>query len=227
MRTFLLAATCLLAIGCGGGEKAAPTPEKQEPAVSLKTRVPGPAKLEPPDFEKRSSLRMVKNGEELRIGDSIDSALRVFREEKNAYKIAEMPPGWKDPAYTCQGWDNGTLGFGAILYDDKMCMGLYHEYKADQERLDEIVDTYERMNMETPVRVTGSRVRYWFWENEGHRMMICAVQSPKDGMNIAISLGDIKIMDIMGMSPEHAEKDRAAAEKLFQEALQKQTSQDS
>lgn len=222
MKLLLWPAILLVAIGCGGNEKAATTPEKPEPVVTLKTRVPGPAKLDPPDFEKRSSLRMVKNGEELRVGDSIDTALRIFREEKNAYKIAEMPPGWKDPAYSCQGWDNGTMGFGAILYDDKMCMGLYHEYKADQARLDEIVSTYERMFAGEPTRVIGSRVQYWFWENEGHRMMICAVQSPKDGLNIAISLGDERIMEIMGMSPQNAEKDRVAAEKLFQEALKKQ-----
>lgn len=219
-----MALLCVCVLGCGGEEKVAPVPEVPEPTVSLKTRIPGPATVDPPDFEKRTSLRMVRNGEELRVGDSIDTALRVFREEKNAYKIAEMPPGWKDPAYTCQGWDNGTMGFGAILYDDKVALGLYHEYKADQDRVDDIVGTYERMNVDPPVTVVGSRVRYWFWEDDTHRLMICAVQSPKDGLNISVSLGTTRLMDIMGMSPAQAEKDRASAEKLFQEAIQKQSS---
>lgn len=220
MRFPLLALAGLLVIGCGGNEKVA-TPEKPEPSVALKTRVPGPAKVEPPDFEVRSNLRMIRNGEELRVGDPIDSALRIFREEKNAYKIADMPPGWKDESYTCQGWDNGTMGFGAILFDDKVCLGLYHEYKANQERLDEILNTYERLHSDEVKTIVGSRVRYWFWENLGHRLMICAVQSPRDGTNIAIALGDSKVMDIMGMNPENAEKDRVVADKLFQEALQK------
>ncbi len=223
MRTLFLAAICLFALGCGGGEKATSQTEKPEPTIALKTRVPGPAKVEPPDFEKRTSLRMVRYGDELRVGDGVDTALRVFREEKNAYKIAEMPPGWKDEAYTCQGWDNGTMGFGAILYDDKLCLGLYHEYKADQERVEEIVGTYERLNSVPLKTVVGSRVRYWFWEDDVHRLMICAVQSPKEGLNVSVSLGDTRIMNIMGMSPTQAEKDRAAAEKLFQEALQKQS----
>jgi hypothetical protein len=217
MRIFLGLAA-IIAVGCGPGQPA------ETKADSLPTTarisVSGPAKVEPPNFEQRTALRMIRNGDEARVGDPVESALRAFREEKNSYLINEMPAGWKDPAYTCRGWDNGTIGFSAFVYDDKMVLGLYHEDRADEKRLQEIVADYDRAIPSGKIPpITGSRVRYWFWEQGTHRLMICATQIPQEGLSIAISLGENRIMDILRMNPLMADRDRQVAEKLFQEGL--------
>ncbi len=216
---YLLGLGVLLAIGCGGPAQPA-DPKSDNLLTPVRTSVSGPAKLDPPNFEQRTSLRMIRKGDEIRVGDTAESALRVFREEKNPYLINEMPAGWKDPAYTCQGWDNGTIGFAAILYDEKVAQALYHEDRADENRLQEILADYERaISVPQSPPVVGSRVRYWFWEQAPHRLMICATQVPEEGLSIAIALGDARIMDIVRMNPLAADRDRQTAEKLFQDGL--------
>lgn len=215
----LLGLGAVVAVGCSG---ASPSTEPKPNSLlsTARTSVTAPAKLEPPNLEQRTTLRMIRKGDEVRVGDPIESALRVFREEKNSYLVNEMPAGWKDPAYTCQGWDNGTIGFSAFVYDDKIVMGLYHEDRADENRLQEIWADYQRAIPVTETsKITGSRVRYWFWEQGGHRLMICATQIPQEGLSITIALGDTRIMDILRMNPLMADRDRQAAEKLFQEGL--------
>lgn len=215
MKSLLALAASFLAIGCGaGGGEAA----KSEPPASLRPRVTAPEKIEPPDFTQKTPVRMIRKGAEVRIGDSIESALRAFREEKNAYRIAEMPAGWRDPLYTAQGWDNGTTGFGAIVYDDKLVFGLFHEDRTDENRLQEILAVYDRMLNMPSTNVVGSRVRYWFWQQDDHRLMICAVQPPTGGLSVSIALGYAPIMDALGMSAKQAEKDRVAAESIFEES---------
>ncbi|MBC8063641.1 MAG: hypothetical protein H7Y17_02330 [Chlorobia bacterium] len=221
MRFLFLAILALGLAGCNGGGQPAELQPAKDPNVA-RSSVPGPDKLPAPDFSVKTSLRMFRNGEELRVGDSIDTALRVFREEKTSYKVAEMPSGWKDRDYTCQGWDNGTLGFAAIVNDEKVALALYHEDRASEARLQEILADYDKMINLSPQAVTGSRVRYWFWEDGDHRLMICAVQIPSEGLNISISLGDSKLMDIFRMNPTLADRDRQSAEKLFQDGLQSQ-----
>jgi hypothetical protein len=218
MRFFALAVLVApLIIGCGSNTGEAP-PEKAAAPAALRSRVVGPEKIDPPDFSKKTAIRMVRKGDEVRIGDSIESALRAFREEKNAYRIAEMPAGWRDPLYTAQGWDNGTTGFGAIVYDDKLVFGLFHEDRTDENRLQEILAVYDRMLNMPSTNVVGSRVRYWFWQREDHRLMICAVQPPTGGLSISIALGHAPIMNVLGMSAKQAEKDRVAAEAIFEES---------
>jgi hypothetical protein len=228
MRYLLCLALCLLAFGCGNG--GTPTePEKPEPPSRVRTKINAPAKLDPPDFERKTSLRMVRKSVEVQLGDNMDTALRAFTEEKNAYRISEMPPGWKDPAYTCQGWDAGALGFAAVLYDEKIVLALYHEDRAKEDRLQEILDVYERMNIDPARTLAGNRVRYWFWEkpDEKQRLMICVVTSPNtaEGLSISIALGYEEIMNIFGMSFAAAEKDKDAAERLFQEGLKTKRNQ--
>src|SRR5688500_502413 len=141
MRLLLALSACMLAIGCGNGTKA-PDATKPLPTIKARTTVSTTQKVEPPNFDSKTSLRMIRKGDELRVGDNIDSALRVLPEEKNAYKVNEMPPGWKDPAYSSEGWDNGTTGFAAVIYDSKVTLALYHEDRADETRLQEILDVY-------------------------------------------------------------------------------------
>lgn len=219
MRFLLIAIPLIGLVGCSGGGQPAEMQPSKDPNIA-RSSVAGPDKLPAPDFTIKTSLRMFRNGDELRVGDSIDNALRVFGEEKNSFKVAEMPSGWKDRDYTCQGWDTGSLGFAAIVNDEKVALGLYHEDRVSEARLQEILADYDKMISLSPRAVTGSRVRYWFWEDGAHRLMICAVQIPSEGLNISIALGDGKLMDILRMNPTLADRDRQSAEQLFQDSLQ-------
>lgn len=216
MKALILAVAGLVLIGCGSNGTP-PEGSVIAPASKARSRISAPAKVAPPNFNDRTSLKMVRKGDEVRVGDDIDSALRAFSEERNAYKVTEMPPGWKDPAYSCQGWDTGLVGFAAITFDEKVALALYHEDKVSEDRLQEILDTYQRMLQSNGQPETGSKVRYRFWEDGNQRLMICAVQSP-EGLNISIALGVKHIMDFFNMNPLSASKDRQEAERLFQAA---------
>ena len=218
MRALPLVLCYLAAVGCG-----APKPAVVDGGVPIqsqpKTKVSAPAKVPAPDFTKRTRLRLVRRGEELRVGDSVDDALRVFKEEKNAYKLTDMPPGWQDESYKCSGWETGGQGFGVISTQEKVVLAMYHEEQVDEDRLKEILDTYDDNLQLASTAVTGSSVRYWIWEDDPHRLMICAVQIPSEGLNVTVSLGDSRFMDMLRMSRPAAEKDEETAEALFKEGL--------
>ncbi len=214
----LLGLAAIMAIGCGGPSQPA-EPKPDSLLATSRITVSGQTKVDPPNFEQRTSLRMIRNGDDVRVGDSVEAALRVYREEKNSYIVNEMPAGWKDAAYTCTGWDNGTIGFAAVSYDEKLVLGLYHEDRADENRLQDILRDYQNAITLDNTKITGSRVRYWFWEQSPHRLMICATQIPQEGLSITIALGDSRIMEMMRMSPIMADRDRIAAEKLFQDGV--------
>ncbi|HJP82237.1 MAG TPA: hypothetical protein VJ835_01925 [Fimbriimonadaceae bacterium] len=216
MRILLPSMAALLCIGCSSGpaELAEPSTTPTNARVTVST----PEKIDPPAFDERTTLRMFRRGDEVRVGDNIDSALRVFREEKNAYQVSELPAGWKDQAYTCRGWDNGASGFAAIVFDEKVALAMYHEERATETRLQEIVGDYDRALSPEPTTVTGTRVRYWFWDEGGQRFMICAVQLPVEGLSITTALGGQKLMDILRMNPVAADRDRQSADQIFLDA---------
>jgi len=214
---FLLA----LPLGCGGpknGDDAKVDPNNGPDRSVIVT----PAKLPAPDFVTRTSLRMVRLGDELRVGDTVEDAARVFKEEKNSFKLSEMPPGWKDESYKCSGWDTATSGFGVITYTDRVALALYHEDRVKEDRLQEILDTYTKLIPSSPVPIRGTRVRYWYWEEGPQRLMICAVSTPapNEGLNVSISLGDDHLMDLFRMNPKASENDVKSAEDLFRQGME-------
>jgi len=224
MRLTWLVLLGLAVSGCNSGS-AVPQPESDQSSGPSRATVNGPAKVPPPDFNARTELRMVRKGEFLRVGDTIDDALNVFKQEKNASKLSELPPGWKDPNYRCAGWDAGNTGFGAITYDDRVVLAMYHEDRINEQRLQEVLNDYDNMIQIAATQVSGTRVRYWFWEDSPHRLMICAVQTPGEGLNLSVALGSGKIMDSFGMNTVAAENDRQAAEELFRKGVEAQRDQ--
>jgi|GEM_PF-3007907 len=219
MRIWPIVAASLLLAGCGASKNG----DDPKPEASLgpdRSMISAPTRLMPPDFVTKSTLKMVRHGDELHVGDTSEDALRVFKEEKNAFQLTDLPPGWKDDSFKCIGWDTGTMGFGAITYGDRMAFGLYHEDRVKEDRLQEMLDTYEKSTEIAPVQVTGSRVRYWFWEEGPQRLMICAVSVPNDGtLNVSIALGDIHVMDLFRMNKDLADKDKDLSEDLFKQGL--------
>lgn len=212
---------CVLLYGCN----SAP-PSAADPTITVdrnRSSVRTPEKMPSPDFDKKTSLKLVRNGFEVRVGDSVDDALNAFKPDKNAQKLADMPPGWRDSAYRCVGWDTGSVGFGAITLDERVVLALYHEDRSSEGRLKEILDDYDRVIPIPATQINGQRVRYWFWDQEPHRLMICAVQPPNEGLNITIALGDAGTMNYFGMNSTLADKDRAVAEDLFQQGIDRKS----
>lgn len=211
----------VLPLGCGGPKNGDDT-KPDTTNVPDRSAIAAPTKVSPPDFMIRTNLRMFHKSEELRVGDTSDEAMRIFPEEKNSFKLADMPPGWKDDAYKCTGWDTSNLGFGIITYNDRMAFALYHEDRTKEERLQEILDTYTKLIPSSPTPIRGSRVRYWYWEDGPQRLMICAVSSPipNEGVNVTIALGDAEIMNLFRMNPKASENDVKMAEDLFRQGLE-------
>jgi hypothetical protein len=211
----------LVLIGCN----STPQPPS-EPTIAVdrnRSSVRTPEKMPAPAFDKKTSLKLVRNGAEIHVGDSIDDALNAFKPDKNAQKLADMPPGWRDSTYRCAGWDSGNVGFGAITLDERVVLALYHEDRSTEGRLKEILDDYDRAIPIPATQINGQRVRYWFWDQEPHRLMICAVQPPNEGLNITVALGDAGTMNYFGMNSTLADKDRAVAEELFQQGIERKT----
>jgi hypothetical protein len=193
-------------------------------------------RIEAPDVNKKTRLALIHGRDKVKVGDEWEYAKKIFPEQRGAYEINDLPAGLTGPDYRARGWESANEGFGAILFDDLVAVAMYRLDRVDESRLLEFLDTYTdqlgRPNLAVPEDLldatgrrtnTKHRVRYWFWEQETQRLMISAVLTVSDGMNVTVSVGDRHTMDALGMSPDAAKSDQAKAERAFEDQLQTQT----
>lgn len=192
-----------LTAGCQGlGDLA--TPE-----VSSKTQVPAPGPLEVGKFS------LPKEDRSLKLGDSLQQALRVFPEPSGAFHYADLPEGFALP-YQSSVWETNREGFGVITYNDKAVLVMHQVEGVDQERLNQVVEAFRSMGGTTTYEfIPGGRVNYWFWEDRSQRLMVCGMLIDQKNLRITIALGERTVMDALGISATKARIDARTVDELF------------
>src|ERR1700712_1939881 len=103
----ILAAACSLA-GCGTDLTHA----------TATTVAPTKGPVGEPSLQHSTKLSLKVNPADLAsaqifVGDTEDTANKVFIPPKDAYDFRDLPPGFQQP-YKAAGFQNKTFGFGAI-----------------------------------------------------------------------------------------------------------------
>lgn len=193
--------------GCGDTSQLDLAPK---PVFEAKTTAP----LQP-FFGPETRIALLNSSSELYVGAPADKAMDHFGRPRRAYEFRDLPEGFtKD--YRSMGWENDLEGFGIITYRDRVAVAVREWSATDAETVDEAVATYSRRYGPTdPEVVEGKSGRYWFWEIERHRMMICAVPGLNNRFHLVLAIGERNSMDYLRMSADRAREDIVRADRAL------------
>jgi len=189
----------VVAMGCQPNLGSAPSATGTPPPAE--DTVPGPGPLQ------SSDLRMIRSERELALGDTWSEAIEVFEIPRNAFEFSQLPPRFATP-YRARGWETSREGFGVIAYDDRIVAAFHQRDRVTAEQIDETFELYEQaLAGMDPLRVEGKTVRTAFWEQNGQRLMVQAVQKPGNGLYLTVALGVDSVLNELGASPTRARED--------------------
>ncbi len=189
-------------VGCQSGDPA--SSGGANPQVSKKTQ-----EAEKPETDEATKIALLI-GKRPPITVAYPDPQKIFesfRDPKySGSEYDDLPPTFKFP-YRARSWETAKMGFGEILYDGTLVAALYQDDKITQDQVDEMVNAHkEQVGGLLPDIVGGKRVTYWFWEIDKQRLMICAYRTEKKGTKLTIAMGDDKVLDALGISPQLARK---------------------
>ncbi|HVL38764.1 MAG TPA: hypothetical protein VM328_05175 [Fimbriimonadaceae bacterium] len=195
---------CVVALlGCGPA-----TPEQ------VQVTTPSPPKLrEKPDFEETrlGILMSPDDPRKLKVGDSGDDSLRLFPASSGARTVNELPAAIGSP-YRVKGWEDKAGGFAAILYDGRVALAM-RKTTTDESDLERTLEAYAKdLGPALVVGAPPSRVDYWFWEEEGHRLMLNVLRTRDGATMLTEAVGTQAIMNSIGADATSARRQRAQAE---------------
>ncbi|MDR3691067.1 MAG: hypothetical protein P4L46_16930 [Fimbriimonas sp.] len=209
----LISALC----GCQGGDVAAPAGDStvQEKAYT----VGEPITNDKRDVKDTNEIALVvRHGAPITIYSNHESAFQRFHDTKTVgFESDDLPPHFQPP-YSAKTWEEDSLhlGFGEILYNGELVAAIYEEDKANQSRLDGLIrDHQDQVGDLKDTYIDGQHVKYWFWEKDSRRLMICAFPTGRDEIRITVAMGDDVVMDGLGMSIARAHKDQADIDKSY------------
>ena len=136
---------------------------------------------------------------------SPDKALADFRDPTQfGLEYNDLPSKFEWP-YHARAWETAHSGFGTITYEGVLVAAMYQESNTKQERVDELVETHRGLIGRDAQLVEGKHASYWFWEEDGQRLMICAYSPGHHGIQLTVAMGDDVVMHALGIGPEFEE----------------------
>ena len=201
----------LLLLSVGGCESGA----TESPASSQSV-------VDPPTVGAVSDLTRTAVGLYLeqgivRVGDAWTDAEAAMPEPKGASEFSDLPARFQKP-YQGRGWESSDAGFGVILYEDQIAAAMTQNERASREDYASITRWYEHElpQAKTDTVVSGA-LRYRFWEQDGQRVMVLAENRPGGTVYLSAAMGDHRVMDALGMTPEAAAHDGKVVLRMLNE----------
>jgi hypothetical protein len=173
------------------------------------------------------------------LGESRMDALKPYPKPEAASLLTSLPPALRGLAgFSAESWQSGTEGFGLVLYSDRVCLAEHQKEKATEADLLALIAALKAKNDPdatttgaNPKTISGTFVRYWFWQSGNERLMVSAFQNPTDStLSITTALGvsgdpanvkDVGVMDTLGMSLEKAREDADRADTSLEDFFHK------
>lgn len=154
----------------------------------------------------RGKYALLRDAARLYLSENWEAALDFNPPPKPSFEFSDLPETFKPP-YRVRGWEKGSNSFGVLLYEGRVALAMIQNDRGTPEDLGDLVLRYEKTYGPAKM-VPGSKVNYWFWNDETARMMICGLKK-KDVVKITVALGDEVPCEALGISLEMAERDRA------------------
>jgi hypothetical protein len=166
-----------------------------------------------------TKIALVSDERTVRVGMRPTEAFAALRElQESGFEDERLPSGFAAP-YRARSRETASGGFGVISYRDQVVAAMHQELKVSYERVQEVLESHRKhMGREADQQVAGSRVNYWFWEEDNQRLMILAFRKdPSDGVQLTVAMGDRTVMDALKASPTLAEIERDRVDRILSE----------
>ncbi len=212
--------TCLLPLalllgGCSGEDAS---------ITGVLGPAPKVADIGEPRFDARTPLAVVAENGQLRLGGSRLEAIKAFPKPDLANQVSDLPALLRGQSgYSAESWTYGNSGFGTIMYGDRVALATRVTEKMTEDQFRTLVDDTRRANGNERTPAIGGRfARYYFWQSDDQRLMICGFRAPDSSWTSTVALGESPLMDALGMSEERANVDKDSADAALGEYYQKQ-----
>jgi hypothetical protein len=207
----------LLLAGCQGSgtpsERATPEPEATYTLTDYR-----PSKV-------ASAIALRYHDKDVHVGDNAeDTYARLLGDRTGGFTSELLPQGLKSP-YAAHIWQGADDAFGIISYEGKVAVAMVQEMRTNQEHANNVRDAHQKLVgiEQQPQIISGDKVTYYFWTRDlsdevggshTQRLMIMIFQN-RDSVFLTVAMGDGKVMDVLGMSPDQAEKDQIASDEIL------------
>jgi hypothetical protein len=209
----LLLGIVLALIGCGSNGPVTTTDTKASEDAFVATGTVQSDRT--PNLLDRTRIGLIRQGEKLRVGLDQETALSIFPEPKRSFSMTEIPPGFGE-GYRSRGWETNNEGLGVLFLNDRVAAAMYQLEDTDEARAEEISELYARdlagLEGET---ISGAHVKYRFWNDNSHRLVLNTVKGLKGRVTIMVAMGDASVLDRLRLNERYAREDLARAEREF------------
>lgn len=199
-------------VGLAGCQPAPVAPTPPQAAVTIAT-VTAPSHL------GSTNIALVRQDRAVTVGMRVTEAFDIFRDAREGgFEDERLPAGFAPP-YRARSWETSQRGFGVISYQDVVAAAMYQERDCPLDRLGDYVDLHtRRMNRSPDRQIFSKHLNYYFWEEDGQRLMILGFQKPGgSGVQLTMAMGDTVVMDAIGASIASAEREKERVDKLLVE----------
>jgi hypothetical protein len=174
--------------------------------------------VEPPTFGA-TDLAIRGGAVVVKVGDTAENIDRAFPQPANAATFTELPSQFNG-LYRARGFENATLGFGAIYYDNQVACAIHRIENITVGEVNQIVEQYTRAQGDPAEKIQGASIAYWFWKEGSQIQMICSApdRTQNQRFDLTIGLGDKVVMEALRMTPLQAGNDMRNAEKTRAQA---------
>lgn len=171
----------------------------------------------------RSRLAVVGPEGEVRVGDSLDVALRAFPRPPRAVSVRGNPPFLAEP-FEARGWETSAASLGIVARDERVWLVVWTQENLSASEVASEIDRYRRRR--SPDEQLGSGpLRFWFWQDPAPwdgavrsagqpletRRMLGVVETQPGRYRLVVGLGATPLMDQYRMSPAAVSADRDKA----------------
>lgn len=197
--------------GCSSNGKADPNADQVVPINTIEIKYV-PMKAE------ESELGIVSGRSRIRVGDPIADVDQAFpRPERKVVEFRDLPPGFGS-AFRSRGWETDAEGVGTISAEGSIVVAVRTTKGLEEDQVQTILRKYsDRIPLEQP-SIQGQTARYWFSEDQGRRLMICAVKAEGGAFEVIEAIGEDSAMNALRMNSLAADKDLARADQMAREA---------
>jgi len=168
-----------------------------------------------------SQLGILINGQWIFAGSEqteVDQAMR--KPDRPTTEFRDLPPGFGS-GFRSRGWETDAEGIGTITHNSRVVVAVRTQKGVDESQVQSTVRKYSTwLTPEQPTQ-NGRLARYWFAEDQGRRLMVCAVRTHEDSYDLVEAIGEETAMDALRMSSLSAGNDLRSAERVLRDAAAK------
>lgn len=170
--------------------------------------------VELPKSPEEGKYYLENEGKKLYVGDAVEQAFAVYPRPDRSFAVDNVPESLSGP-YEAKGWETTRRSFGIITTKNKVAVALLIDDRATdvdvQNALTELITKHgEASNI-----VEAGNNRYWFWDSPDCRLMLCTSVDEQKRMNLALALGNPRIMTVLRMNSILAQEDVKTAQQLL------------